>query len=157
MTSRTAERWWVRFAARWMARVEGVSGHIRLASLALTAFSTFSLLLEQVGLAAYIPYIGSVGLGGLIVFTWAYTELGVWNQVIRDERDMSTNHAHPAQRIDDEFIGRAVVAGVKGRQLTDDERRAIDEELDHGFQQYRDGYDLDRLDREGAEVSEVSE
>jgi len=156
MTSRTAERWPVRFAARWMARIEGVSGHIQLASLALTAFSTFSLLLEQVGLGAYIPYIGTAGLGGLIVFTWAYTELGVWNQVIRDERDMSTNHSHPAQRIDDEFIGRAVVAGVKGRQLTDEERRAIDEELDHGFREYRDGYDLGRLDDEG-EGSEMGE
>jgi len=150
--SRTAERWPVRFGARWLARIQGVSGHIRLASLGVTAFSTFSLLLEQLGLGAAIPYIGAVGVGGLVAFAYLYSEAGVWNQVQRDQRDLSTNHAHPAQRIDDEFIGRAVVAGTKGRALTDDERQAIQDELDDGFREYRDGYDLARLN--DSEVSE---
>jgi len=155
MTSRTAERWPVRVGARWMARIQGVSGHIRLASLGVTAFSTFSLLLEQLGLGAYIPYIGVAGVGGLVVFAYLYAEAGVWNQVLRDQRDMSGNHAHPGQRIDDELIGVAVASAMKGRALTDDERAAVAAELDRAWGKYRDGYEIARAD--GGDGSEVSE
>lgn len=129
-----------------MARVKGVAEHIRMVSLGVTAFSTFSLLLEQVGLGRFIPYIGAAGVGGVLAFAYLYSEAGVWNQVMRDQRDRSTNHCHPGQRINDELIGRGVAAAMRDRPLNETERQAVRDELDAAFREHRDGYNLERID-----------
>jgi len=96
----TAERWWVRLAARWLARVDGVSGQLRLAMLGLTGVSTASLTLRQYGYGEFaLPFIGVLGAATL-VYTYYYTEGGVWNQVSRDRRDMSDNFSGPTMLID---------------------------------------------------------
>jgi len=142
----TAERWWVRLAARWLARVDGVSGQLRLAMLGLTGVSTATLTLKQYGHGEYAwPLIASIG-AATVVYTYYYTEGGVWNQVSRDRVDMSTNFAGPTMRIDDELTARGILAAQMGRELTDEERQAIKGELDHGFAEYRDGYNLEVAD-----------
>lgn len=142
----TAERWWVRLAARWLARVDGVSGQLRLAMLGLTGVSTATLTLKQYGHGEYAwPLIVGIGLVTL-VYTYYYTEGGVWNQVSRDRVDMSSNFAGPTMRIDDELTARGILAAQMGRELTEEERQAIKGELDHGFSEYRDGYDLEVAD-----------
>jgi hypothetical protein len=139
----TANRRWVRTAARWLARVDGVSGQLRLAMLALTGLSTATLTLRQYGHGEYAwPLIASVAVGGL-VFTYLYTEGGVWNQMARDRQDLSSNFAGPSMRMDNELVARGILAAQKGRELTDEERAAIQTELDAAFAQYRDGLDLD--------------
>lgn len=139
----TANRWWVRFAARWLARVDGVSGQLRLAMLALTGVSTATLTLQQYG-HGYLawPLIALVSLG-MVVYTYLYAEGGVWNQVSRDKVDMSTNFAGPTMRMDDEMIARGILAAQKSRPLTESERAAIKDELDAAFHEYRDGVVLD--------------
>jgi len=143
MGSNTAERWWVRSAARWLARVDGVKGHIQVVSLGVTAFSTFSLVLQNSGHGEFVVPLGVVGLLGFPIYTYAYTEGGVWNQVGRDRVDLSTNFAGPTMRIDDEMTARTMLAGLYGRELTDEERRAIQEEADVTFDQYRDGIEIE--------------
>jgi hypothetical protein len=139
----TANRWWVRIAARWMARVDGVSNMIRLAMLGLTGLSTATLTLRQYGHGEYAwPLIGVVG-AGTIVFTYLYTEGGVWNQMARDRTDLSSNYAGPSMRMNNELLARGVLAAEEGRELTEDERAAIRTELDDAFEEYRDGIDLD--------------
>jgi len=70
----TANRWWVRKIARWLARINGVKAHIQMVSLAVTAFSTFSIMLQGFGLGEYVPIVGvGAALGG-IVYTYLYTE-----------------------------------------------------------------------------------
>ncbi|MFB6197113.1 MAG: hypothetical protein ABEI52_02435 [Halobacteriaceae archaeon] len=139
----TADRWWVRLAARWMARVDGVSGQLRLAMLGLTGISTATLTLKQYGHSEFAwPLILVIGLG-TIVYTYYYTEGGVWNQVNRDRVDLSDNYAGPTMRIDDELQARAVMAGLKGEALSEAEREAIQDELDQAFNEYRRGIDLD--------------
>lgn len=139
----TASRWWVRIAARWLARVDGVSGQLRLAMLALTGLSTATLTLRQYGHSELAwPLIISLTLG-MVVYTYLYAEGGVWNQVARDRVDLSTNFAGPTQRIDDELIARGIHAARKGRELDAQERRAIKKELDKAFYEYRDGIDLE--------------
>ena len=139
-----AQRWWVKLAARWLARVDGVSGMIQLAMLGLTGLSTATLTLRQYGHGEYAwPLIGVVAVGTL-VFTYLYTEGGVWNQVARDRQDLSTNFAGPSMRMNNELLARGMLAAEEGRQLTDDERSAIQAELDHAFTEFREGIELER-------------
>lgn len=140
----TANRWWVKFGARWLARVDGVSGQIRVFSLAVTAFSTFSLLLQNSGHGELVTPLGVLLAIGLPAYTYIYSEGGVWNQVSRDKNDLSSNYAGPTTRIDDEHIARGIIAGQKGEQLSEQERKAIKAELDDTFAEYRDGMDLDK-------------
>ncbi len=142
MTRNMATRWWVKTAARWLARIDGVSSQIRVASLGVTAFSTFSLLLQNSGHGDLVMPLGVAGIVGFPVYVYLYTEHGVWNQVSRDRQDLSANYAGPAIRIDDEHIARGIIAGLEGEELTDERREAIKAELDKTFEEYRDGVDL---------------
>jgi len=138
----TANRWWVRLAARWLARVDGVSGMIRLAMLGLTGISTATLTLRQYGHGEYAwPFIGTVGVLTLI-FTYLYTEGGVWNQMARDRQDLSSNFAGPSMRMNNELIARGILAAQETRELSEEEREAIKRELDEAFEEYRDGIEL---------------
>jgi hypothetical protein len=139
----TAERWWVRIAARWLARVDGVSGMIRLAMLGMTGLSTALLTLKQYGHARFAWLFIGVVLSGVVVFTYLYTEGGVWNQMSRDRQDLSANFAGPSMRMNNELVARGILAAQEGRELTDEEREAIKGELDHAFEEYRDGIELE--------------
>lgn len=139
----TANRWWVRLAARWLARVDGVSGMIQLAMLGLTGLSTATLTLRQYGHGEYAwPLIGVVMVGALI-FTYLYTEGGVWNQVSRDRQDLSSNFAGPSMRMNNELMARGILAAQEQRELTADERQAIKNELDDAFEEFRRGIELE--------------
>jgi len=139
----TATRWWVKVAARWLARIDGVKGQVQMFSLAVTAFSTFSIMLQGFGLGKYVPYLGIVSVVVGIVYVYLYTEGGVWNQVSRDRADMSTNYAGPSMRMDDEIIGCAVFAAINGRPPDEQERKAIAEAVDEPWGDYREGIDLE--------------
>lgn len=139
----TANRWWVRLAARWLARVDGVSGMIRLAMLGITGISTATLTLRQYGHGEYAwPFIGTVAAGTLL-FTYLYTEGGVWNQMARDRQDLSSNFAGPSMRMNNELLARGMLAARENRELSEEERQAIKRELDEAFQEYREGIDLE--------------
>lgn len=138
----TANRWWVRLAARWLARVDGVSGMVRLAMLGLTGISTATLTLRQYGHGEYAWPLILVILSGTLVFTYLYTEGGVWNQMSRDRQDLSSNFAGPSMRMGNELIARGILAAQEKRSLSEDERQAIKQELDMAFEEYRDGIDL---------------
>lgn len=139
----TANRWWVKLAARWLARIDGVKGQVQMFSLAVTAFSTFSIMLQGFGYGYVVPYLGGAGIGGGLVYTYLYTEGGVWNQVQRDRQDLSNNFAGPNSRIQAELNARALVAAMEGRALSDEERQAVRAEADRTFRDYRDGVQID--------------
>lgn len=139
----TAQRWWVRLFARWQARIDSVKGQIQAVSLAVTAFSTFSLVLQNAGLSEYIVPLGVCLLVVGPSYAYYFMEGGVWNQVARDRQDMSSNFASPNQRIGNELGALALAAAMKGRELTDEEREAALAELDDAFERNRDGYELD--------------
>lgn len=139
----TANRWWVKAIARWLARVDGVKGQVQMVSLAVTAFSTFSIMLQGFGLGSYVPYVGIAGIIGGVVYTYYFTEGGVWNQLARDRQDMSNNFAGPNSKIQTEMMARALRAGEKGEPLSESEREAVKSELDGAFAELRDGIELD--------------
>lgn len=139
----TATRWWVKLFARWQARIDAVKGQIQAASLAVTAFSTFSLVLQNFGLGRYVPYLGAVLAIAGPAYAYYFFEGGVWNQVSRDRADMSSNFAGPASRISTEMNARALAAAMKGEGLTDEERAAIKTEADDVFEEFRDGYEME--------------
>jgi hypothetical protein len=138
----TAQRWWVQLAARWLARLDGVKGQIQMLSLAITAFSTFSIMLQGFGLGRWVPYLGVGGVLAGVVYTYLYTEGGVWNQVARDRQDMSGNWAGPNGLIQAKMTARTLAAADAARELTVDERAAVDAEADAVFTEHRDGVDL---------------
>jgi hypothetical protein len=135
----TANRWWVKVVARWLARLDGVKGQIQMFSLGVTAFSTFSIMLQGFGLGFLVPYIGVIGLLGGVVYTYLFTEGGVWNQVSRDRQDLSTNWAGPNAVIQAELIARSYAAAELDRELTASERGAVRDELGQTFEELRDG------------------
>lgn len=139
----TANRWWVRLAARWLARVDGVSGMIQLAMLGLTGLSTATLTLRQYGHGEYAWPLIAVVMVGALVFTYLYTEGGVWNQVSRDRQDLSSNFAGPSMRMNNELLARGILAAQEQRELTADERQAIKNELDDAFEEFRRGIELE--------------
>ncbi|MDY7082368.1 MAG: hypothetical protein SXQ77_08200 [Halobacteria archaeon] len=140
----TANRWWVKLAARWLARIDGVSGMIRLAMLGLTGISTATITLRQYGHGEYAWPLIFVILVGTLIYTYLYTEGGVWNQMARDRQDLSQNFASPSMRINTEMMARSIVAAQEKRQLSEEEREAIKRELDDAFDEYRDGVDLEK-------------
>jgi hypothetical protein len=139
----TAQRWWVKAFARWQARVDSVKGQIQALSLAVTAFSTFSLVLQNFGLGRYVPYLG-VGLAIIGPgYAYLFFEGGVWNQVSRDRADMSGNYVAPGGRINAELWARAVGPLMTDGEFDDEDRRQMIEELDKAYQDRRDGITLD--------------
>lgn len=139
----TAQRWWVRLFARWQMRIDSIKGQIQAVSLAVTAFSTFSLVLQNAGLSQFVLPLGIVLAICGPIYAYMFAEGGVWNQVARDRQDMSSNFASPNQRIGTELSALSLAAAMKGRELTDEEREAALSELDAAFDRNRDGYDLD--------------
>jgi len=139
----TATRWWVRLAARWFAKIKTTEGQLRSLSLAVTAFSTFSLVLQNAGLGQFVPVVGAIAACGWVIYSHLYSEGGVHNQAQRDLADLSNNYAGPSSRINNELTGRAVAAAMKGDSLTQGEREAMQEELDAAFSEYRDGIVLE--------------
>jgi len=138
----TANRWWVKTIARWLARIDGVKGQVQMFSLAITAFSTFSIMLQGFGLGSYVPYLGVSAVLIGAVYVYLYTEGGVWNQVARDRQDMSNNFAGPNAKIQTEMLARSLRASQKGEPLADEERDAVKTELDAAFGELRDGIEL---------------
>lgn len=139
----TANRWWVRKAARWLARIDGVSGQLRLAMLVMTGLSTATLTLRQYGYGQYAwPVIG-ITFVGMALFAYLYTEGGVWNQMQRDRRDLSNNFAGPNARIVNEMLVRSLIAALQDDNITKEQRKLIQNELDDAFFELRDGVTLD--------------
>lgn len=96
----TANRWWVKAAARWLARFDTTKTQLQAISLAITAFSTFSLVLQNAGLGEYVPHLGVVAGLSWIVYTYYYAEGGVHNQKQRDMVDLSDNYSGPTMALD---------------------------------------------------------
>lgn len=139
----TAERWWVRSAARWVARVDGVKGHLNLGFQAMTGVSLASGALKYFGYQRFVPHFLVVTVGLTLLYAYLYSEGGVWNQVERDQHDLSTNFSGPNMRMDNPLIGAAVFAAQEGRPPTEEEFAAIDDAVERYWYDYRDGVSLE--------------
>jgi hypothetical protein len=149
----TADRWWVRLAARWLARIDGVSGQLRLAMLALTGISTGVVALEQYGLERYaVPFIAAVAIA-VLGYTYVYTEGGVWNQVNRDKSDMGDNYAGPTMLFDARHRSTqlAYLAYVtqNGHEKSFEEiKTRMDEYTHEEWAALREGRDVEEIEEE---------
>lgn len=152
MASNTAERWWVRLGARWLARINGVSAQLRLAMLGLTGISTATITLKQYGHGDLAwPFIAVI-VGGTVGYAYLFGEGGVWNQVERDRADMSDNYSGPTMLIDRRIEGRQLAHlgyllqnghSRDAEELADELRQVTDEE----WRRMRDGVDIDEVGR----------
>lgn len=151
----TAERWWVRMAARWIARIDSVQGHMSLAFQAMTGVGVASGALKYYGMGGLTgPFLVVVAVG-LLAYAYLYSEGGVWNQVSRDQSDLSNNFAVPRDVIDDSLIGAAVFAALHGRAPNEEEFEDIVGSVKTYWEGFRDGIDLDEHDCDAAPSQEV--
>ena len=130
---------------RWVMRFEASGQIISMAFQGTTAVSALSGVLAYTGYQRFVPYV--LGLGSVLAFLFAYiyVEWGVFSRKNREKQDRGNNWAKPQNRIDDEMIARGVAAGLYRRELDDDERAAIDAELDDAYRKHRDGIPLENL------------
>jgi len=142
----TANRWWVKSIARWIARVDGVSGQLRLVFLAMTGNGIVLSALKDYGYGRFaVPFLGVSALG-MLLYVYVYTEQGVWNQVQRDRADLSSNFAGPNMAMTAELYGRAIAASRKGEPLNPTERDAVKQEVRENWTELRDGVDIEAID-----------
>jgi len=92
-----------------------------------------------------VPFLTVTALA-VLAFAYLYAEGGVWNQVKRDQADLSNNYADPNAKINSEMSSRAIVAALQGHELNDDQREALRNELDESFADLRDGVDVESVD-----------
>jgi len=139
----TAERWWVRSGARWIARIDSVKGHLNLVFQGMTGVSLASGALKYFGAAwAVGPFIAIIGLS-VLGYAYLYSEGGVWNQVSRDRSDMSNNFATPRDVIDDTLIAVGVFAAINGREPEGEELEHIQDAVRSQWEEFRHGIDLE--------------
>jgi hypothetical protein len=141
----TAQRWWVQLAARWLARVDGVNGQLRLLFLAMTGYGIVLQTLAQYGLGGYALEVLAVSGVVLVAYTYYYNEGGVRNQVSRDRNDLQGNFSGPGNMIDDVLIGLAVFSAVHQREPTDEEVAEIISAVQAQWEEYRTGLPDDLL------------
>lgn len=138
----TAERWWVRFGARWIARIDSVQGHLGLVFQGMTGVSITSGALKYFGATwAVGPFLAITAIC-LLAYAYLYSEGGVWNQVSRDKNDMSTNFSGPNMLIDDILIATGVYAAIHGRPPDEEEQEALRSAVKGEWNQYRNGANL---------------
>ena len=142
----TATRWWVRLFARWQARVDSVKGQIQAVSLAVTAFSTFSLLLQNTGHGHLVAPLGLACAVAGPAYAYLFFEGGVWNQVNRDRVDHSDNFLGPGGYIAQSIQARAFAAALEAQENGADPAEAAQAAVDDLAQEYRDGVDLGALE-----------
>lgn len=139
----TADRAWVRHAARWVARVDAVKSHLNLVFQGMTGVSLASGALKYFGLTwAVGPFIVLVAAATL-GYAYLYAEGGVWNQVSRDRSDMSNNFATPRDVIDDTLIATGVFAAINDREPDAEEQATIEQAVRSQWEGYRDGISLE--------------
>lgn len=139
----TANRWWVKLFARWKAKISAVQADIGLFFAAVRTVAIVSGIMTYFAWPTWsIALLMGAMIGGGFTYAHLYSEGGVWNQMQRDKRDLSNNFAGPNGRIVQEIGARAFVAGMLGRELTEEEREAIAHEADVSFAELRDGIDL---------------
>lgn len=141
----TAQRWWVRWGARYLAYQDGVIGQVQMVSLAITAFSTFGLLLQNAGYGHLIPYVAVIGIVAENIYAVLYNEGGVRNQVGRDRQDLSNNFADP-----DKLVGHrigAVQNAMIASEFSDRDFESILEDMldltEQEWVELRDGVDIE--------------
>lgn len=128
---------------RWVMRFEASGQIISLGFQGTTAVSALSGVLAFTGYQRHIPYVLGAGVLAAFLFAYVYVELGIYNRKNRETQDRGNNFAKPQNRIDDEMIARGVVSGIRGRELDERERGAIDAELDDAFRKHRNGIPLE--------------
>lgn len=123
-------------------RLEASQGVIQMGFLGVTAASTLVTALSLLGLEWAAPYLLAIGCVGVLVWAWAYVELGIYIRKNREKQDRGNNFAKPQNIIDNVLLARAIRAAETGGELSDTEREAIAGELRSGYRELRSGVEL---------------
>lgn len=126
---------------RWVMRFEAAGQILRMGFQGTTAISAVSGVLAYSGYQQYVPYILVAALPVVFAFAYGYAEYGIFNRKNRERADRGNNFARPDMYIDDNMTGAAVFAAIHGREPTEEELEAIENAVDHTYNEYRNGID----------------
>lgn len=154
MASNTAERWWVRVGARWIARIDAVKSHLNLVFQGMAGISLASGALKYFGFEGLVAPFLIITAIGTLGYAKLYAEGGVWNQAARDKTDLSTNYSGPTMLMDARIearqfaeLGAALTNGEVDRaELEDRMMTATFEE----WAALRDGVDVEEIEKRHA-------
>lgn len=151
MSSNTAERWWVRLGARWVARINSVQGQLQLGFQAMTGVSLASGALKYFGFEAFVPHFIVATAVGTVGYAYLFAEGGVWNQTSRDKTDMSDNYSGPTMLMDGRIEATQLAYLGYVLQAEDDLgfdelRQRLHEITDEEWAAMRDGVDITAIE-----------
>jgi hypothetical protein len=140
----TAVRWWVKWYARQLAKIDSVQGQLGLFFQGMTGVSVASGVLKFFGAPMW-------AIGGFVLllavllagYVHLYSVGGVWNQKQLDKRWLSNNWLGPNAVIVQNVGAKGIVAGIKGRELTDEERDAVEGEILRASSELLEGIDIE--------------
>lgn len=145
------------FVSRWLMRFEASSQIFRIALLGVTAVSTLTSALIDLGYGWLAPYVLTAGLVGSFGFAWVYVEFGFFNRKNRERMDRGDNFSGPGMAMGMTLQGRqrAVIAEAFVEDYSPGEIKSrMDEETAGLLRQFRDGIEIDEVFDEG-ELPEV--
>lgn len=131
---------------RWVMRVQAVQGILSLVGIAVTAASTLTTALVQVGYGEYAPWVLAAGLVGSPIFAYAYVELGFFNRKNRENVDRGDNFAGPGAAINARIRARqlgAAVAALENGHDSDEAFDFVESETNEVLAEVRNGVDLE--------------
>lgn len=131
------------FVGRWVMRFEATGQIMSLGFQGTTAVSALSGVLAYTGFQEYVPYVLGFGVIVSFAFAYIYVDWGLYNRKNREKEARGNNFAKPQNAIDDAMIARNILAAKKGRELTEEERNAIEAESIRGYRDYHDGIEVD--------------
>lgn len=135
--------------SRWLVRFEASQQIFRVAFLAVTAASTLTTALELIGYGELAPWVLGVGVVGSPLFAYGYVESGVYNRKNRERMDRGDNFSGPGMLMGSDLQARAFAAALRAHDRGEDPEAAATRAVRDQWREYRNGVDVEALEREG--------
>lgn len=128
-------------------RVEASSQIFQMTFLGITAASTTTTALADIGYSEYAPYLLALGTLLSPAFAYAYVELGVFNRKNRERVDRGDNFVGPTMAIQAMTLSQAIGAAIDAQENGEDAEVAGREAAAKTLQELRDGIDIDEIEQ----------
>ncbi|MFB6196867.1 MAG: hypothetical protein ABEI52_01175 [Halobacteriaceae archaeon] len=136
------------FLGRWLMRFEASAKIFQITFLAITAASTLTSALSDLGYSEYAPYVLAAGTALSPAFAWLYVEKGLFNRKNRERNDRGDNFAAPGAYIGSMIQTQAFASALEAAENGENATEAAAETVQEQWQEYRDGVDLSQLESE---------
>ena len=128
-------------------RFEASAKIFQISFLGITAASTLTSALTDLGYSRVAPYVLGLGILGSPAFAWVYVEKGLFNRKNRERNDRGDNFAAPGAYIGSQIQTQAFAAAIAAAEDGDNPREAAEEVVAEQWTEYRDGVNLSEIEQ----------